>query len=646
MRRNLVTPVLACLLLLGGITASIGQTTVLNYTNQWSYLVTNALPPGGWTNVSYPAAAGWPVGRAPFAYPNNEGMPGGVPPLQTVLDTNFNGNYVTSYYFRTTFNLPSNPSNLTFNVSALIDDGAVFYVNGRRVQNVRMTTGTVNHNTFATGDGGGDVSARGADTFTIPATNFVQGSNTIAVSVHQNNATSSDMVFGMQITTDVVQPPVIVSQPQSQTVEVGRQATFSVGATGSSLTYRWFANGALVGSQPVYTTPVATLALDGTQYYVIVSNLLGRVQSDTVTLRVVPDTFGPVVTNAFMARSNWVEMRFDEVLDGGPVTNANTLTNFALIHLNTGQKLAITNVFLNPNRRDLQLRLPEVLNFGEYVACAYNMRDATGHVSAANCIGVSFFSTNTFVHLTAGWDYTYLDAPPANWMAVNFVPDPMFWAVGAEGADGPVFQDQVFGGTLCGALAGSPLEALNTTYYFRHTFTIPSGTDLTRAVRLQYLVDDGAVFYLNGTEIHRYNMPQTVITHTTLPSGAQEANCTTGTNFPSLSGLLRIGPNVLAASVHQVNEDDLNRDIVFGVNMSFIEDERTVIPELTITRPNATTVRVSWPTNNVNVSPGWLLQSAPSLTGPWGTNAYTRVGASNVFTTATTNAAFFRMRIH
>src|SRR5688572_29531268 len=110
MRRNLVTPVLACLLLLGGITASIGQTTVLNYTNQWSYLVTNALPPGGWTNVSYPAAAGWPVGRAAFAYPSNEPMPGGVS-LQTVLDTNFNGNYVTSFYFRTTFNLPSNPSN-------------------------------------------------------------------------------------------------------------------------------------------------------------------------------------------------------------------------------------------------------------------------------------------------------------------------------------------------------------------------------------------------------------------------------------------------------------------------------------------------------------------------------------------------------
>ena len=67
MRRNLLKPLLACLLMLvGGITATMAQTTTLMpYSQQWSYLITNALPPGGWTNVSYPAAAGWPTGAAP-----------------------------------------------------------------------------------------------------------------------------------------------------------------------------------------------------------------------------------------------------------------------------------------------------------------------------------------------------------------------------------------------------------------------------------------------------------------------------------------------------------------------------------------------------------------------------------------------------
>src|SRR5688572_5044315 len=194
MRRNLLKPLLACLLMLGGMTATMAQTTtVMPFNQQWSYLVTNALPPGGWTNVNYPAAAGWPTGQAPMASAG-EAMPGGLPALQTTLPLDYNGNFVTSYYFRTTITLPSNPSNLIFTANAAIDDGAVFYVNGRRVQNVRMTTGAITHTTLATGDGGGDVSDRALDTFTIASSNFVQGAITIAVSVHQNAVGSSDIV--------------------------------------------------------------------------------------------------------------------------------------------------------------------------------------------------------------------------------------------------------------------------------------------------------------------------------------------------------------------------------------------------------------------------------------------------------------------
>src|SRR5688572_5493854 len=121
-----------------------------------------------------------------------------------------------------------------------------------------MTTGTVTHNTFATGDGGGDVSARALDTFTIASSNFVQGANVIAVSLHQVNGTSTDVAFAMEIETSAIQAPVIVSQPQSQTVQVGRRAVFDVGATGTALVYRWFADGVLVASTPTYTTPFAT----------------------------------------------------------------------------------------------------------------------------------------------------------------------------------------------------------------------------------------------------------------------------------------------------------------------------------------------------------------------------------------------------
>jgi len=35
------------------------------------------------------------------------------------------------------------------------------------------------------------------------------------------------------------------------------------------------------------------------------------------------------------------------------------------------------------------------------------------------------------------------------------------------------------------------------------------------SLKLRYLIDDGAVFYLNGQEIYRYNMPTGTITSTT-----------------------------------------------------------------------------------------------------------------------------------
>ena len=44
------------------------------------------------------------------------------------------------------------------------------------------------------------------------------------------------------------------------------------------------------------------------------------------------------------------------------------------------------------------------------------------------------------------------------------------------------------------------------TIYFRKHFNFP-GNPATATVRIQHLIDDGAVIYLNGTRIHRYRMP-------------------------------------------------------------------------------------------------------------------------------------------
>jgi hypothetical protein len=87
--------------------------------------------------------------------------------------------------------------------------------------------------------------------------------------------------------------PSLTVQPASQTVTAGQKATFNVTATGTApLSYQWQENGADVtgATSTSYTTPVTTTADSGEQFRVIVSNVAGRVTSNTVTLTVNPGT--------------------------------------------------------------------------------------------------------------------------------------------------------------------------------------------------------------------------------------------------------------------------------------------------------------------------------------------------------------------
>ncbi|HEY7115826.1 MAG TPA: lamin tail domain-containing protein, partial [Tepidisphaeraceae bacterium] len=123
------------------------------------------------------------------------------------------------YYFRKTFNIadPSQIKSLTLNV--LIDDGAVFYVNGQEIPGTRynMPGGAVNSTTLASASIG---NASSIETYSIPVSMLVAGNNVLAIEVHQNfgtGTTSTDVVMGA--TLDAVQqadntppPPLRVTE--------------------------------------------------------------------------------------------------------------------------------------------------------------------------------------------------------------------------------------------------------------------------------------------------------------------------------------------------------------------------------------------------------------------------------------------------
>jgi len=87
----------------------------------------------------------------------------------------------------------------------------------------------------------------------------------------------------------VLAAPSVMTEPTSQTVDVGQTATFSVVATGSApLNYQWNKNGTAISAatSPSYTTPATTTSDDGAQFTALVSNKAGSVTSNPVSLHV------------------------------------------------------------------------------------------------------------------------------------------------------------------------------------------------------------------------------------------------------------------------------------------------------------------------------------------------------------------------
>ncbi|MGP0019252.1 MAG: hypothetical protein ACLPHP_11830 [Candidatus Sulfotelmatobacter sp.] len=93
---------------------------------------------------------------------------------------------------------------------------------------------------------------------------------------------------GSNSTKSHTPPPVITTQPSNQTVNSGQTATFTVVATGTSLTYQWKqgTTGISGATAASYTTPATSATDNGSQFEVTVSNPGGSVTSNAATLSV------------------------------------------------------------------------------------------------------------------------------------------------------------------------------------------------------------------------------------------------------------------------------------------------------------------------------------------------------------------------
>ena len=131
------------------------------------------------------------------------------------------------------------------------------------------------------------------------------------------------------------------------------------------------------------------------------------------------------------------------------------------------------------------------------------------------------------------------------------------------------------------------------TTYFRRPFQVTDAS-IYQALTLRLLRDDGAVVYLNGTEIFRSNMPGGSVGYRTLASvaigGADETTFFQASVDP---GLLVSGNNVLAVEVHQANgtSSDVSFDLELNASITPQEPVVTRGPYLQMGTPTSVVVR-------------------------------------------------------
>ena len=146
-----------------------------DFESAWRYVATGVDLGTAWRSRTYVDTL-WPLGTASFGFGSSE---------NTTIGVASNG--FTTFYFRRRMTLLDTNRLVSALVYLKCDDGAVVYVNGTEMFRDNMPTGTVTHltqaSTIITGS-----DETNATAYTISGAPFIEGTNVIAVEVHQRHS--------------------------------------------------------------------------------------------------------------------------------------------------------------------------------------------------------------------------------------------------------------------------------------------------------------------------------------------------------------------------------------------------------------------------------------------------------------------------
>jgi hypothetical protein len=191
----------------------------MDATQAWRYDASGVDRGTAWTNASY-NDSGWSNGFPVFDAAAPAACRGALPANGALIRTCLtlsnaqNTAQLPAVYFRTRFQFEGDAAHAVLRLRTLVDDGAIFYLNGAELARRGLPYGPVSYQTPADRT----VAEAAYEDLQISAPGLVEGTNVLAVEVHQDSLTSPDLTFGLSLVGVV---PALVAHPRLEIARSG-----------------------------------------------------------------------------------------------------------------------------------------------------------------------------------------------------------------------------------------------------------------------------------------------------------------------------------------------------------------------------------------------------------------------------------------
>ncbi len=496
---------------------------LLALADAWRFNESGADLGAGWASAAHPVGGDWAQGPGGLGSESGDTIPLGT----TLSFPAFNSPYVVTYYFEREFTLSAAQlAGLeTLKMRGGFDDGAVIYLNGTEALRVNMPAGAIDASTLAAS--GGEVDELAAEV-PLSTAALVAGENRISVEVHQEAVGSSDIVFGLELDAEIAGAVAGEVPLRFSEVMAAGQLNFWVELTNA-------------GSAPLELDgAVVSAAGDPLREHVLAAGQL----APGAVLLLDEETLG--FRPADGEKLFLYDAGMTAVLDAVPVTGRLR-----------GRSEGRGGAWLYPSAPTPGAA--NTFSFHDAIVISEIAYDPPGLPATPGVPAT--YDDQALVTMAGPWRYNDADeALPSGW-AASAHPVGGNWKQGP----GPIGRET---GALDVPLAtdlAATYASSTVTYYFEADFAL-GGADLVAidSLEVEHQIDDGAIFYLNGAEVARFNMADGPVGAETLASPGV-GNASPQTLSLPAAGLVA-GANRFSVEVHQSSTG--SSDMVFGAALT------------------------------------------------------------------------------